>query len=469
MIGPVIRRTSFRPWPYVILLVLLDCACWLGAYEALSAIPGIPNTYGAYVLLPPLAVTLLMLGLIGGYSPRTKLASLNYASEHILTFLLAFLVSALCVYTLSAFGTGIASSRGIFGGAFAIFCVLSLSIRRQLWFSLKRLRPNLSFLVIGDAERAAPFYRTYIANKQEQGLHFFATDKSLVGRRVAGPGSPFFEGSDDEIPARLAASPDNTYEAVIVAASESSLEGPLLSFLGTLHFATMPVYTIQSFYESYWEKMPLGLLGPTWPLQAGFHLVQHSAFAAAKRFTDVVLSTAALLLLSPIFLLVACAIRLAGGQGPVVFRQTRIGQYQRPFTLLKFRTMVVGSEHGDIYTGTNDSRITRLGGFLRRTRLDELPQLVNVLRGDMSLIGPRAEWTKCVDRYEQIIPYYHFRHLVRPGITGWAQVNYPYGASVEDTIQKLKYDLFYIRHFSIQLDASVVLKTLHVMGFGKGR
>jgi lipopolysaccharide/colanic/teichoic acid biosynthesis glycosyltransferase len=110
-----------------------------------------------------------------------------------------------------------------------------------------------------------------------------------------------------------------------------------------------------------------------------------------------------------------------------------------------------------------------LGALLRKTRLDELPQLWNVLRGDMSMIGPRAEWVKLVRGYEQEIPHYHYRHLVRPGITGWAQVNYPYGASLEDTLQKFSYDLYYIRNFSLRLDAEVVLKTLHTMIFGKGQ
>jgi lipopolysaccharide/colanic/teichoic acid biosynthesis glycosyltransferase len=124
---------------------------------------------------------------------------------------------------------------------------------------------------------------------------------------------------------------------------------------------------------------------------------------------------------------------------------------------------------GADYTAVGDKRITRLGAFLRNTRLDEVPQLWNVLTGDMSLIGPRAEWVKLVAEYEQKIPCYHFRHLVKPGITGWAQVNYPYGANLEDTLRKLEYDLYYIRYFSFVLDASIVLKTIHIMLFGKGR
>src|SRR5439155_401424 len=113
------------------------------------------------------------------------------------------------------------------------------------------------------------------------------------------------------------------------------------------------------------------------------------------------------------------------------------------------------------YTREGDSRVTRVGRWLRKLRLDELPQLWTALKGDISLIGPRAEWSKCAERYEQSIPFYHFRHLVKPGITGWAQVNYPYGESDEDAVEKLKYDLYYIRHYSLKLDAMIVLKTLY--------
>jgi exopolysaccharide biosynthesis polyprenyl glycosylphosphotransferase len=299
-------------------------------------------------------------------------------------------------------------------------------------------------------------------------LEFIATEPELVGKAVDGRGSPLFEAYVDDLPRRLHAHPENIHEAIVVAAKDSSLDPRILSFLASVHFQDLPVYSILTFYETYWEKMPLHMLTPTWPLQAGFHLVKHSAFAAAKRFFDIVVSGLGVLLAAPLMLVIAALIRLEG-PGPVIFRQTRVGQHRRLFTLLKFRTMRTGSEEQGIYTEKKDSRITRVGSLLRAMRFDELPQFFNVLRGDMSLIGPRAEWIKCVEKYEEIIPHYHFRHLVRPGITGWAQVNYPYGASTEDAIEKLMYDLYYIRNFSLTLDASVTLKTIHTMIFGKGQ
>src|SRR5213075_2641111 len=168
--------------------------------------------------------------------------------------------------------------------------------------------------------------------------------------------------------------------------------------------------------------------------------------------------------------IVALIVRVGSGR-PVLFSQSRVGRENSIFTIHKFRTMVSrdGPNLDDIYTREGDPRITRVGRWLRKLRLDEVPQLWNVLRGDMSLIGPRAEWDQLVARYEKEIPCYHFRHLVKPGITGWAQVNYPYGANIDDTMRKLEYDLYYIRHFSFRLDATIVLKTIHIMLFGKGR
>jgi lipopolysaccharide/colanic/teichoic acid biosynthesis glycosyltransferase len=211
-------------------------------------------------------------------------------------------------------------------------------------------------------------------------------------------------------------------------------------------------------------------IDPFWPLQMGFQLARISPYHYLKRLFDVVASALLLVISSPFIVITWCLIRLTS-KGGAIFGQKRVGREGHRFTAYKFRTMTESSdlEDGDIYTRENDGRVTRTGRWLRKLRLDELPQLWNVLKGDMSLIGPRAEWEKCVERYEKKIPFYHFRHLVKPGITGWAQVNYPYGESEEDALNKLQYDLYYIRHYSLKLDAMIVLKTVHTMLFGKGR
>jgi lipopolysaccharide/colanic/teichoic acid biosynthesis glycosyltransferase len=234
-----------------------------------------------------------------------------------------------------------------------------------------------------------------------------------------------------------------------------------------LYFDGTPTYTLEFFNQVYWRKIPLYRINPVWLFQEGFKVAREPVFERIKGMLDVVLSTVGLLLSSPVIALAALAIKLEGG-GPVFFAQTRIGKHRVPFRLLKLRTMKEAVGAGDPYTRQGDARITRVGRWLRAGRLDELPQLWNVLCGQMSLIGPRAEWDRLVAEYERKIPCYHFRHLVKPGITGWAQVNYRYGLDLQDTLRKLEYDLYYIRNFSFMLDASIVLKTIHVMLLQKG-
>ena len=255
---------------------------------------------------------------------------------------------------------------------------------------------------------------------------------------------------------------------MIGAEGAADLPAELRDTLVRIHFEKVPVYTLETFFETQWRMVPVSALNPFWPLQMGFQFTRDYPYLHVKRGFDGAFSALALSLLSPVLLLVAGAILLEGGR-PVIFRQRRVGAGGQPFTALKFRTMRPGSERGAPTTAERDPRITRLGRFLRRTRLDELPQLWNVFKGEMSLIGPRAESAECVAEYEALIPSYHLRHLVKPGITGWAQVNYPYGANYADAVEKLRYDLYYIRHHSLRLDAMIALKTVQVMASARGR
>jgi lipopolysaccharide/colanic/teichoic acid biosynthesis glycosyltransferase len=153
----------------------------------------------------------------------------------------------------------------------------------------------------------------------------------------------------------------------------------------------------------------------------------------------------------------------------VLYRQERVGEHGRVFTLVKFRSMRTDAEQGTpIWAQQADDRVTRVGRFIRKTRLDELPQLWNVLRGDMSFVGPRPERPFFVEQLAAVLPFYHQRHAVRPGLTGWAQVRYRYGASLEDATEKLRYDLYYIKHLSIAFDLTIVFDTVKVILFGKG-
>ena len=187
-----------------------------------------------------------------------------------------------------------------------------------------------------------------------------------------------------------------------------------------------------------------------------------------KRWLDIASSALSLILSLPFCVFVALAIKL-DSSGPVFYRQERVGQDGKTFTMLKFRSMRNDAEeNGPKWAAINDDRITRVGQFIRKYRLDEILQMINVLKGGMSFIGPRPERPIFVDKFAKEIPYYPQRHVVRPGISGWAQIRYPYGALKEDALEKLKYDLYYIRHFSIFFDISIILETGKVVLLGKG-
>ena len=188
----------------------------------------------------------------------------------------------------------------------------------------------------------------------------------------------------------------------------------------------------------------------------------------AKRAIDIGIAGFLLVATAPLTFILCSIIRMESA-GPAIYRQKRVGLHGKDFTLYKLRSMALDAEkNGAVWAMQNDPRVTRVGRIIRKLRLDELPQLVNVLRGDMSLIGPRPERPEFVDKLEQIIPYFYLRQTVKPGMTGWAQVSYPYGASEEDARIKLEYDLYYIKNMSLFFDLKIMLKTVGVVLFPSG-
>ena len=217
---------------------------------------------------------------------------------------------------------------------------------------------------------------------------------------------------------------------------------------------------LASVYERYTGKIAIENLRPSWLIfSAGFRTTR--GVLAVKRTLDVAVSLAALIVALPIMAIVALAVKVSS-PGPVLYHQQRVGERGRVFTLHKFRSMGIDAEAGSgaVWSQNGDTRVTPVGRFLRKARLDELPQLWNVMRGDMSLVGPRPERPEFILRLTQQIPYYGQRHVVKPGLTGWAQVRYTYGSSVEDAMEKLQYDLFYIKHMSLGMDLLIALSTV---------
>jgi exopolysaccharide biosynthesis polyprenyl glycosylphosphotransferase len=222
-------------------------------------------------------------------------------------------------------------------------------------------------------------------------------------------------------------------------------------------------------YEHLTRRVPVEHIQEQWfLLEEGFTSLYKVSVNRLKRTLDVLVSAVLLLLFAPILLLTALAIQL-DSRGPIFYRQQRVGKDGEVFAIVKFRSMFENSEvNGAVWAQPDDPRITRVGRWIRLLRFDELPQLWNVLRGEMSLIGPRPERPEFIHELEKRIPFYFVRHCVKPGISGWAQVNHPYGDSVESALQKLEYDLYYVKNLSIFLDLKIILKTIRVMLLGEG-
>jgi len=231
----------------------------------------------------------------------------------------------------------------------------------------------------------------------------------------------------------------------------------------------MTILEMPTVYEILTKRVPVEHIYDQWLLFTdGFYLVSKEYMQKVKRLVDFVISALLLLGMLPITAISALAIRL-DSPGPVFFKQKRVGKNGLVFVLWKFRSMRQDAEaNGAVWAEKVDHRVTRVGKWIRLLRIDEIPQLYNVFRGEMSIIGPRPERPEFIQELEKQIPYYGIRHFVRPGITGWAQVNYRYGASVEDALRKLEYDLYYIKNMSLFLDLKIILKTIGVVLFGQG-
>jgi exopolysaccharide biosynthesis polyprenyl glycosylphosphotransferase len=254
-------------------------------------------------------------------------------------------------------------------------------------------------------------------------------------------------------------------DLVVLAVAQNRLE----AFARLLSVATngFRVVELPQFYEQAFGRVPVRRLTAAWFMSV-LHLYQRPYTRFAKRTFDIVVAFIAILLTAPLYPLIALLVK--GTTGPLIFSQIRLGEGGKLFTIYKFRTMRDGAEEPGrpIWAEERDPRVTPLGRFLRRTRLDELPQLINVLRGDMSIVGPRPERPEFVDLLESTVPFWTRRHLVKPGITGWAQVSCGYAADAEGTLEKLSYDLWYLRHRSLAVDLGICAKTVVALLSGSG-
>jgi sugar transferase (PEP-CTERM system associated) len=290
---------------------------------------------------------------------------------------------------------------------------------------------------------------------------FLDDDPRRVGETVV---NPKVIGTIDELPDIVER---ERISRIVVSLPDRRGRLPVRQLLA-LRLHGVVIEDAHTLYEHIAGRISLGSVQPSWLLfSSGFNKFRWQLFI--KRCFDIVFAVIGLVLSLPIMLLVAICIRL-DSKGPVLFRQERVGQFGRAFTLLKFRSMTTEAEADGKprWATVNDARITRVGQFLRNSRLDELPQFFNIVRGDMSFVGPRPERPFFVAQLEKSLPYYQDRHVVKPGLTGWAQIQYAYTSSQEETQEKLEYDFFYIKNFSVLFDLAILFQTIKIVLWGQG-
>lgn len=396
----------------------------------------------------------------GLYQARLREGSLGFLLRLIASYLLGTAGASVLFYLFPSmfFGRGVMILTTIISFAFIMSTRLALMLLNPNTFKRR-------VLVLGGGKRASVI--TELRRRSDQ-----------FGFQILG--FVHVRGEQDAVPAEKIVKIDmplvqyitrNDVDEIVLAIDDRRKGIPMQELLDCKMMG-VDIIDITTFFERETGKIRIDQLHPSWLLFAdGF---KHSAFRdGAKRAFDLVASGFLLAITWPFMLVTALAIIAEGGfklNTPIFYRQVRVGLEGRPFQVFKFRSMVVNAEKsGKAQWATkNDSRITKVGKFIRKTRIDELPQIYNVFRGDMSFVGPRPERPEFVVMLAEKIPYYSERHRIKPGITGWAQLLYPYGSTEKDALEKLQYDLYYVKNYSIFLDFLILLQTAEVVLFGRG-
>jgi sugar transferase (PEP-CTERM system associated) len=383
--------------------------------------------------------------------------------EYAVRLLQSLIVASIILWVIYYVAPELTVGRGVF----ALSLVIS-SIFIIIWHTILRLylgtrTHNTNLLVLGTGNLAREAVRE-ILQHPELGITvvgFVDDSPQLVGHSIV---NPSVIGVFKDLPQIVT---DNKIDRIIVGLQDRRGKLPIKELLD---FKTrgVAIEDATTFYERVAGKIPIENLKPSWMVfNTGFAVSKQALLQ--KRIFSLVGATTVLLLLWPVIVVLALLIKL-DSKGPVFYRQERVGQGGRLFTLVKFRSMFQNaeSETGPVWSKEGDDRVTRIGSFMRRIRLDELPQFYNVLRGDMSLVGPRPERPHFVQQLAEAIPFYPLRHIVKPGITGWAQINYGYASSLDHTVEKLQYDLFYLKNMSWVLDTLIILETMKTVLVKKG-
>jgi sugar transferase (PEP-CTERM system associated) len=443
--------------------VLIVASVWFAAWVRVGrADLLVENLNKGYPAGVKLAVVVGVCVLCFYYNDLYNLQIVSRRSELLVRLLQALgaasLILALLYYAAPdlMFGRGISALTAVIAGLALVAWRLVVDATGGFF------RPQERLLVAGTGPSGIRLVRELIEHPELniKVLGFLDERGENLGKRLVNPGVIGGVTQLDDIVRR------EQVQRVVLSFAERRGQMPVQHLLH-LKFAGVTVEDAHSMYEKLAGRIMLERLTPSWLFLAdGFR--KSSWQLLLKRLADIGMSAAALIILSPLSLIISLAVFIETGR-PILFCQKRVGLNGHEFQMLKFRSMYQDAEkHGAAWASQTDRRITRVGKFLRRYRLDEIPQFVNVLWGEMSLVGPRPEQPAFVEQLEKEIPYYGQRHTVRPGITGWAQIKYKYGASSEDAKNKLEFELFYIKHMSIWLDFLIMVRTVQVVLFGQG-
>ena len=426
---------------------LYFAATLLAAHVALAPYGHLPGTVAGPAML--FAAIALFVGAACGLYKDLDNATF---AQQIGRAVLVVLVSAGASSLLFRFMQGGSAARSILG-YIVLYSLASVLVARQILLTARRAgvgrRP---VLIIGDGDEAQAIEGTLTSG---------VTKFSVAG--FYDPASGIFSETElCDLVQRLGV------REVIVALRDHRGSALPMKQLLECRISGISVIDLAGFYEREHGQVPVHSLKSSW-LVYGKGFAQDPVRTAVKRLCDIVGALVLLFLAAPVMLLAAAAIALESGR-PILYRQERVGRGGRTFQCVKFRSMRTDAEGDGVprWASKRDPRVTRVGRLLRKTRIDELPQLLNVLRGEMSLVGPRPERPAFVESLSATVPYYDVRHSVKPGVTGWAQVRYSYGASVEEATRKLQYDLYYVKNHSLFLDILILVETVRVVLFGEG-
>ncbi len=363
----------------------------------------------------------------------------------LLSLALTFLMITFFLYLLAINPKGLVG-RGILIGSLGLYGVFSFITRQFILSLIKNIESKLNLIYIGP-QKGLEFLKKELPHKQNQVQWVDPTLQTLEQFKIL----------------------LNKFSHPLVLV-DRPINNDWGNFMTQLRLSGYTLFSLRRFIELTQNKIPLYTIDWSWiTFTEGFEIFHKPFLKRLKRLFDIGFALILIIIFSPFALLTALAVFI-NSPGPVIYSHKRVGHLNTIFTIYKFRSMTLNAEIGHaLWAQKDDQRITPVGKFIRLTRLDEIPQLINILRGDMSFIGPRPERPEFTKELEKKIPYYNLRHLVKPGLSGWAQINYPYGASVEDAIEKLQYELYYIKNYSLLLDLKVALKTLSTVLFGKGR